>query len=181
VRNDVETHADLDSGAEVDLVSHQFAQQHNLGRAPLTGVIISAINKKSTPTYGVWIVPITATDSRGTTRTFSRHCLAIDRDSRLEGSPVLLSMTTVRDEHIDFSPYKRRWWYVVPSYSIATPHQFVKECRNQAYVYAVVKLPEEVWLPGDNLENPTSSEGLPSELLAYKDVFAPENAKTLLP
>jgi transposase InsO family protein len=90
-------------------------------------------------------------------------------------------MTTVRDEHIDFSPYKRRWWYVVPSYSIATPHQFVKECRNQAYVYAVVKLPEEVWLPGDNLENPTSSEGLPSELLAYKDVFAPENAKTLPP
>ena len=42
-------------------------------------------------------------------------------------------------------------------------------------------MPEEVWLPGDDLENPTSSEGLPSELLAYKDVFAPENAKTLPP
>jgi transposase InsO family protein len=90
-------------------------------------------------------------------------------------------MTTVRDEHIDFSPYKRQWWYVAPSYSIATPHQFVKECRNHAYVYAVVKMPEEVWLPGDDLENPTSSEGLPSELLAYRDVFAPENAKTLPP
>ena len=181
MRNDVETHADLDSGAEVDLVSHQFAQQYGLSRAPLTGVMISAVNKRSTPTYGVWTIPITATDSRGTTRTFHRNCLAIDRDPRLEGSPVLLSMTTVRDEHIDFSPYKRQWWYVALSYSIATPHQFVKECRNHAYVYAVVKMPEEVWLPGDDREDPTSSEGLPSELLAYRDIFAPENAKTLPP
>ena len=107
MRNDIETHADLDSRAEVNLVSHQFARQYGLSRAPLTGVIISAINRRSTPTYGVWIVPITATDSRGTTRTFKRHCLAIDRDLRLEGSPVLLLITMVRDEYINFSLYKR--------------------------------------------------------------------------
>jgi hypothetical protein len=153
VWNDIEMHADLDSGAEVDIVSHKFAQQYGLRRAPLTGVIILAINQRSTPTYGVWIVPITATDSRGTARTFERCCLAIDRDPRLEESPVLLSMTTVRDEYVDLLPYKLQWWYVAPSYSIATPHQFEKECRNYAYVYAMVKLPE-VWLPGDDQETP---------------------------
>jgi hypothetical protein len=52
-------------------------------------------------------VPIIAIDLRGTTRTFSRHCLAIDRDLRLEGSLVLLLIITVRDKYIDFSLYKR--------------------------------------------------------------------------
>ena len=42
-------------------------------------------------------------------------------------------------------------------------------------------MPKEVWFLGDDLENPTFSKGLPSELLAYRDIFAPENAKTLLP
>lgn len=88
MRNDIETYADLDSGAEVDLVSFEFVKTYKFQQAKLTAPLIHAINQFSTPTYGVWSIPLTVTDSRDITRRFTRSCVAIDRDPRLHGSPV---------------------------------------------------------------------------------------------
>ena len=143
-RNDLETHADLDSGAEVDLVSFEFVRKYKLQAAKLTEPFIRAINRRTTPTYGVWNVPLKATDSRGTTRRFTRACVAIDRDPRLDGSPILLSMTTIHDLDIHLAGRSGLWWFGTPSIEALPPKRFAKEARNYAHVFAVVKLPEEV-------------------------------------
>jgi hypothetical protein len=80
VQNDLETYTDLDSYTKVDLISFEFVKKYKLSQAKLTTPLIDAINKRATPTYGVWNVLLKATDSRGTTRRFTRVCVAIDRD-----------------------------------------------------------------------------------------------------
>lgn len=180
-RNDLETHADLDSGAEVDLVSFEFVKKHKLQAAKLTEPLIHAINRRTTPTYGVWNVPLKATDSRGTTRRFTRNCVAIDRDPRLNGSPILLSMTTIHDLDIYIAGRSGLWWFGMPFVEILTPKRFAKKARNHAHVFAVVKLPEEVWLPvdRDTDETPPEHYRLPPELTKFHDFFSSQNSKTL--
>lgn len=182
-RNDLETHADLDSGAEVDLVSFEFVKKYKLQAARLTEPLIRAINRRTTPTYGVWSIPLKATDPRGTTRRFTRACVAIDRDPRLIGSPVLLSMTTIHDLDIYIAGQSGLWWFGTLSIKALSPKRFAKEARNHAHVFAVVKLPEEVWLPIDREHDEASSElhRLPPELAGFHDVFSPQNSKTLPP
>ena len=178
VKDNIKTHADLDSCAEVDIVSHEFVKNHRLEQAKLTAPLVTAINRRSTPTYGVWKVPITAVDSRGTTRSFERSCVAIDRDPRLEGSPILLSMTTLCDLRIHLSAWNRKWWFETSATELLSPHKFTKASRNHANVFAVVKMPEEVWLPHDD-ETPQSDTNLPPELQHFRDVFSAERSKTL--
>lgn len=173
-RNDLETHADLDSGAEVDLVSFEFVKTYKFQQAKLSEPFIHAINQRPTPTYGVWTIPLEATDSRGITRRFTRSCVAIDRDPRLHGSPVLLSMTTIHDLDIHISGQSGHWWFGTPAIEILPPKKFAKQARNHAYVFAVVRLPEEVWLPIDRepTEEPPDPSRLPPELAEVHDAFA---------
>jgi hypothetical protein len=72
-------------------MSIAFVKAARLREASLSAPILRVINAFTTLTYGVWEVPITITDSRGITRSFVRSYIAINRDSRLEGSLVLLS------------------------------------------------------------------------------------------
>lgn len=123
VKNDTETHADLDSCAEVDVVSYEFVKNHRLEQARLTAPLITAINRRKTPTYGIWRVPITVVDSVSATRSCERSCVAIDRDPRLEGSPILLSMTTLCDLRIHLSAWNRKWWFETSATELLPPHK----------------------------------------------------------
>lgn len=183
IRNTLETHADLDSGAEVDLVSFEFVRKYRLQPAKLTEPIIRAINRRNTPTYGVWSVPLKATDSRGITRRFTRPCVAIDRDPRLTGSPVLLSMTTIHDEDIYLAGRLRRWWFGNGSFEVLTPKRFARAAQRHAYVFAVVKMPEEIWLPvdGNDTEPPSKPYLQYPELEPFHEFFSSENAQALPP
>lgn len=179
VGDGIQTNADLDSCAEVDIVSYEFAKKHRLQQAKLTAPLISAINRRSTSTYGVWRIPITMVDSRGTTRSFQRSCVAIDRDPRIEGSPVLLSMTMLRDHRIHLSTWNRKWWFESSPTELLSPHKFTKASRNHAHVFAVVRMPEEVWLPHDDETTQPATTDLPRELLQFYDVFSAERSRTL--
>lgn len=181
LRNNLETYADLDSGAEVDLVSFELVKKYKLQRAKLIEPLIYAINQRKTPTYGVWTIPLQATDSRGITRRFTRSCVAIDRDPRLEGSPILLSMTTIYDLDIYIAGRNNLWWFGTPSIEVLPPRQFTRKTRNHTHVFAVVKLPEEVWLPvdRDTDETPPEYHLIPPELAEFHDVFSSQNSKTL--
>jgi transposase InsO family protein len=178
---DIETHADLDSCAELDVISITFALQQRLDRAKLTHPLIEAVNNLPVPTYGVWNVPIIATDSRGTRREFTRPCVAIDRDPRAEGSPVLLSMTTLTDLRVHLSPYNRNWWFEVEAakISLLTAYKFAKACRRRAVVYALVGVAEELPLPDEDDALPGDLASLPPALRQFDDVFTPENAGIL--
>jgi hypothetical protein len=125
-------------------VSFEFVKKYKLSQAKLTAPLIHAVNQRTTPTYGVWNVPLKATDSRGTIRRFTRACVAIDRDPRLVRSPILLSMTTIHDLDIYIAGRSGLWWFGTPSIEILPPKRFAKKARNHAHVFAIVKLPKEV-------------------------------------
>lgn len=172
--------ADLDTCAELDIVSYALARKLRLQQCRLTYPIIRAIGELQTPTFGVYSVPIRATDSRGTTRSFNRPCVAINRDLSPKNSPVLLSMTTMQQHQIRLDAPTRRWWYQSQDMKLLNGHKFAKVCRNHAYVFAVVKMPEEIWLPGDpNVLQTGNTQTLPVEFEPFRDVFSKEGARTL--
>jgi transposase InsO family protein len=177
----LETHADLDSCAEVDIISEQFARKHQLRQSRLTPPILEAAGKINIPTYNAWEVPIVATDSRGTTRVFTRICVGIDRDPRLEGSPVLLSMTTLSSLRVILDTGDRRWWFHQSprDFEILQPRKFKKTVRNLAHVFAITETDEPYLLGGETLPKTQGSDTLPTELQGYKDVFSTENSGLL--
>ena len=56
---------------------------------------MKGVEERLVNSHGVYWVPLILTDSRGTTREVKRACLAVDRDPRLQGSPILLSCTAL--------------------------------------------------------------------------------------
>jgi hypothetical protein len=134
-------------------------RRFHFDQAALSAPIIEAVNHLPTPTYGVWRKSLAVTGSSGTTRTFECNCVVIRPDPCLDGSPIFLPMTTLRDIHIHLSLAARQWWFEVPSVELLPLHQFAKKCRNASHVFAVVKLPEEIWLPGET--ESTSTHSLP--------------------
>jgi hypothetical protein len=92
---------------------------------------------------------------------------------------MLLSITILKDLRIHLSLWNQQWWFEVSSILHLNPHQFTKSCRNYAYIFAVVKLPEDIWLPMDPDETPRDSEGIPTELRDFHDVFSAQRSKML--
>jgi len=90
-----QTYVDLDTAAEVDIVSLEFVQKHQFQPAGLNLPSIQAVGDLSVPTHGAFTIPLTLTDSRGTIKEVKRPCIAVERDLEPSGSPVLLSITTL--------------------------------------------------------------------------------------
>jgi len=85
---------------------------------------------------------------------------------------------------IVLAPWRKQWWFEHKKETMEwlKPHQFAKACRNQARVFAVVKTPEEVWLPPeDEEESAEDRERIPPELAAFRDVFEAQNSKIMPP
>lgn len=81
-------------------------------------------------------------------------------------------------------PWRKQWWFEHKKETIEwlEPHQFAKACKNQAHVFAVVKTPEEVWLPPEEEEESTANQDrIPPELSAFQDVFEAQNSKIMPP
>lgn len=185
VGNDIRTHADLDTCAEVDLVSVDFVKEHRLNRAKFNPPLIQAVGGKSVSTYGVWNVPLTICDSRGTEKVLNRPYVAVDRDPRLEGSPVLLSNTTLVGQKIVLVPWKGYWWFETakPSMEILTASRFAKACKNRANVFAVLKVSEdELVLPDEGGDEGVSNPNrIPPEFKDFEHVFEVQNSKIMPP
>lgn len=91
-------------------------------------------------------------------------------------------MTTMSDLKIHLSPWNRKWWFEFSSIELVSAHKFAKSCRNLAYVFAVVKPPEEVWLPDDSRSPALQYVGeIPPELKGYEDVFSKQKSKIMPP
>lgn len=167
------------------MVSIEFARKYQLQKAEFTAPTLEAVGNKRIPTYGVWTVLIALRDSRGTEKIMKRSCVAVDRDPRLDGSPVLLSNTTLTDYRIVLVPWRNCWWFESESskMEILTAYQFGKSCRKRACVYAILQLPEDdPALPGeDEYDSVTSRDRVPPELAEYEDVFQVQNSQIMPP
>lgn len=143
----IQTYTDLDTCSGVDVVSYTFALQAKLPRAPLKAVSISSVNELHVPTYGVFWVEFDLCDFRGTIRRVRKPCVAIDRDFRQDGAPLLLSYGTMQDLRLVIDAAENRWWFSIDSTKVqlAHPRSFYRSCRDLAYCYAIVTPPEEVW------------------------------------
>ncbi|KAK5989713.1 hypothetical protein PT974_00533 [Cladobotryum mycophilum] len=79
------------SGAEVDVISVTFAEKYKLTKSlAVIPPYLRDAEEKGMKTYGVWEVPLRLVDTRGTTKTFTRLCVGIDRDPREQGSPLVV-------------------------------------------------------------------------------------------
>ena len=180
LENGTETHADLDTGAECDVVSKEFACRNKLPAAPFSSPSLKGVAPERLRTHGAFWVSFTINDSRGTRKTIKRPCIGIDRDPRTEGSPVLLSRTFLNEFDITLHPRVNHWWFGTKSFDLVNPHRFAKLSRNSATIYALVKMPEQVWLPDeDTTDSTTDLSRVPPELEGYLDVFDHEKASTL--
>ena len=177
-----ETHADLDICAEADLVSVAFARKYKLEQTDAEIPELEDATSRRMPTYGVWKVPLFIVDSRGGARRITRLCVGVDRDPRLKGSLILLSMTTLTEYHIHLCPYSRQWWFEQQweNVEIQPWKQFRKGCRKRAHVFAVVQLQEFVPFPESSESTSQSDSGLklPVEFSRYEDVFSLESSGT---
>lgn len=190
-RNPVDTFTDLDTGAETDIISYDFVKVHKLKRANRRIVPLAGIPGTGIQTYGVFEVPFSITDSHGVTKEFIRPCTAIDRDPRVEGCPMLLSMTFLRDERVHLEAYSGRWWFETTArvFQLVRATKMRRICKNAAAIYAVIQAPQqpdedsEVWLPMDeeDMAKPSADPEPPDELKDFKDVFQSENASILPP
>ena len=142
-RTDFQTHADLDTCAEVDCVSFAFVEATGLQRSHVEAPGIHAVGQMACPTYGVYEVPFRISDSRGTTRSCRRPCVAIDRDPRPEGSPLLLSRTFLNDYRITLEPASDSWFFsfAIEESELLDAPAFLEQTRGSACVYAVTAFP----------------------------------------
>ena len=162
----------------MDCVSFAFAQTANLQRSSVEPPTIHAVGQLRCPTYGVYEVPFRITDDRGTTRTCRRLCVAIDRDPRTEGSPILLSRTFLNEHRVILEPASDRWLFglEIAKSELLTAPQFLDQARGSAHVYAVTMLPT-LALPDE--DEPVASQDLdsiPAELRSFLDVFSAQEA-----
>lgn len=181
---DIETAADLDSCAEINIISAQFAQTHKLNRAKATTPILKAVGALTVPQYGVYKVPISIKDSRGEERDLELLCVAVDRDPRAEGSPVLIGMHTLAEERVHLCLHSREWWFEKRkvAFSLLTPRKFAKVTRDETIVYAITGVMEDEFVPLEDEEEAKAYgtvEDIPEELREFEDVFASDKAGSL--
>lgn len=91
-------------------------------------------------------------------------------------------MTTMSDLKIHLLLWNCKWWFEFLLIELVSAHKFAKSCRNLAYVFAVVKPPEEVWLLDDSRSPALQYVGeIPPELKGYEDVFSKQKSKIMPP
>lgn len=154
---------DLDTGAEVDLVSRQLIEEAKLRPAQYTAPLLEAVGKLAIPTYGVFEVPLTLTDTRGVSQSFMRPCVSVDRNSSADSSPVLLSMTSLSDKDIYLASKAQHWWLnSQPNrFELCSKKQFYQTAKNHAFSYSITQVdPADGLLPDDE-EPERSTAGRP--------------------
>jgi hypothetical protein len=90
-------------------------------------------------------------------------------------------MTTIHDHDIYLAGRTRHWWFGTEAIQILTPKRFAKAAKHHAHVFAVVAMPEEVWLPvdGDTAESSSKPHLKHPELRQFHDFFSSENSEIL--
>ncbi|CAP79987.1 Pc12g03600 [Penicillium rubens Wisconsin 54-1255] len=148
-----ETYIDLDTGAEYNIVSKEFTIKNKLLAIPFLSLTLKGVALDRLRTY------------------IKRPYIGIDRDSRLEGSPVLLLKTFINKFDVILRPVS------INSSSELKGSNFR---NNVAIIYALIKILEEVYLPDKDTDVPAKNyDRIPPKLEEYRDIFDYKKAGTL--
>lgn len=185
ISSDLKITIDLDSCAEIDIISHSFAKRHSLHRVAMKAPSIRYLDGVPHENLGVYEVPLLLSDSHGCTRCLTVCCTAVERDEEEGESPVILGMPTLSDEAILLFPRENRWWFAITAASNRTekPRKFLKSCRGEPRMYMILPHPgvPDCPLPGEMEEKPplNTKELIPIEIHDFEDVFDIQKAAVL--
>ncbi len=87
----------LDTCAELSIIDLDFAKNQKLQQASLKTPPLRAFEDTFANACGAYKVPVTATDDRGVTRTWTVICCAIKKKS---GLPILIGIPSLHSQHI---------------------------------------------------------------------------------
>jgi hypothetical protein len=107
----------LDTYAEADLVDIKLVRQLGLKQCRNKDLpILRAVNQQDVPTYGVYNLRVSLTDSYGLERTTLRPYIAVDGDPG--DSQILLGMPALTDARILLDCEAYTWQYQITSQDV---------------------------------------------------------------
>ena len=172
----------LDSGAEVNVISERFAVEKGLKRIPDAELPRPTwMSGKSVYCYGSYLVNLRLQDDWGQTRTIIHVFYSIDK----EGPPILLGMPAMHAEGIVLDLGAKQWRFGVALHllQVETPGTFAKSIEPEAWVYGfhAVPVPQENRTVGAVQLGAISNDNtkLPQELEEFADVFNIDDAGKL--
>ncbi|KAG7001976.1 hypothetical protein G7Y79_00030g065090 [Physcia stellaris] len=112
-----ESRAVLDTGAEVNLISHAYAKKLNLRRSEALGCDAITVGSHRLKTYGVYFVQLEVPDVKETSRFFEESFLAVDLDWDLTlGMPwIQLSRAKVNWDDGSIKAWRCRKKHLIPT------------------------------------------------------------------
>jgi hypothetical protein len=122
----------LDTYAEADLVDIKLVRRLGLKQCRNKNLpILRAVNQQDVPTYGVYNLRVSLTDSYGLERTTLRPYIAIDRDPG--DSQILLGMPALTDARILLDCEAYTWQYQITSQDVRVEslQRFQKRIRQE--------------------------------------------------
>jgi hypothetical protein len=187
--------AGLDTCAQVNIVDYDFARKYKLQQASYQSPPLQAFNNTYDNACGAYRVPITATDDRGITKTWTVICSAVKRKTSL---PILIGMPGLNAQRIIIDTGTYRWHFGAHqgNLDLLTPHQFARCLRKTARVFALVAFPKATELNKEGndeplppirvtepINTPLTHQGnvtdLPPEFQDFLDLCSADKAKTL--
>ena len=184
---EVKTEVQLDSGAEVNVISQRFAVEE--GMKPIKDAKLPRptwMDGNSVYCYGAHRVKLSLCDSWGHVKEFETIFYAIDK----EGPPLLLGMPGLAQEGIVIDLAARTWHFKIEKHTLELvhAHKFAKSLLKQPEVYALMVADNSSPLPNPMIGAVETQTGLlptaaptvlPEELIEYQDVFSTEEAGRL--
>ena len=183
----MKTEVQLDSGAEVNVISQRFAVEE--GMKPIKDAKLPRptwMDGNSVYCYGAHRVKLSLCDSWGHVKEFETIFYAIDK----EGPPLLLGMPGLAQEGIVIDLAARTWRFKIEKHTLELvhAHKFAKSLLKQPEVYALMVADNSSPLPNPMIGAVETQTGLlptaaptvlPEELIEYQDVFSTEEAGRL--
>ena len=181
------TEVQLDSGAEVNVISQRFAVEE--GMKPIKDAKLPRptwMDGNSVYCYGAYRVKMNLRDSWGHSKEFETIFYAINK----EGPPLLLGMPGLAQEGIIIDLAARTWRFKIEGHTLelVKAHKFAKSLLKQSEVYALMVADNSSALPNPVIGAVETQSGqsstaasmvLPKELMEYQDVFSTEEAGRL--
>ena len=188
----------LNTCAELSIIDLDFAKNQKLQQASLKSPPLRAFEDTFANACGAYQVPVTATDNRGVTRTWTVICCAIKKKS---GLPILIGMPSLHSQHITIDTGSYQWHFGAHknNLELLTPHKFAKCLKDSARVFALVAFPKTEELDENSHDEPlppmpprnvtemlesltiheSKTEDLPPEFRDFIDLISTERSKTL--
>jgi len=175
---------DLDTCAELNVVDIEFVKRHNLLWIGNESPRIRFMDSHFAKVFGVYQVPVSLTDPHGCTRKALIPCTAVQRNSLLDDSPVILGMPALSQLGILLFPQTQSWWFVQETdvVKLTNPKKFLKQCRREARVFAVLihpNAPTALFPDEEEAKTPRKTDEIPPELMEFKDVMDISNSDIL--